>query len=226
MELGAIILWSIVGAMVWLGLAHAKSEAQQQAAATAAQIEQKRRALAEQLEFIHGTQLLRPDGRAVLAVLKTRYSWEQLLQTVGLLLLDLELIAQATSRSPLELANWEHPEPGPLERASVKVAVRAAQTHGLLGGGPLQEQEPTTRTLKSLVDRGYLLSDRPITSTTREYLVSSTVEGRHLLSLHDTFADHNWSPPRFWTSDPSIREALRIAVVDSIETSQAGEGAA
>ena len=177
-----------------------------------------RRDIDEQREFIAEATRLLPDADAALQHLRARYRWEELAQAIGFTLVDLSLIARCYPSAEVELPNWHHRVPGSLERNSTRTAVDAAKHFGVFGGGPLQEQEPTTDTLAKLIDAGYMVTDQPVTDVLRNYFVQLTDRGLRLAELHARFQDRDRILPRFFAHDDVVTTPLRKlmwAVVDS-----------
>lgn len=154
--------------------------------------DEKAAAEAEEMAFVSDATRLLPDLDKVMAMLLSRYGWEELIDLLSLnrLHMDLLLMVGSSDYQRIELPNMESRSPTAYERQLFHSAAQDNRHNpsyqwDLADFGPsVAVQVPTVQHLEHLIDYGFAVSRHAVNPSSREYDCALTAAGRGALSLH------------------------------------------
>jgi hypothetical protein len=198
-------------AALWLCFVMSNSASTRRADAKRAESEKQRveEVAAEQIEFVRRVDILLPDAEAAMRHLRSRYSWEQILETICVSSLEIALLTTVSKNADVSLPNLKHATPGPLEKRCIAASLRAAELLNMRGAAiEAGIQEPTTSTLALLAAGSYVQTEPEVNDLERTYVVRITETGRNLISWHGVFRDIEITASKYRVNGEIARQAI------------------
>lgn len=133
-----------------------------------------------------------PDITSALNLLREKYGWREILETIRVHALKLQLLREISFEESVSLnlpnmqADRYNGEEWRVVREARKVNYQFRDEVTTYGIDALA-QEPTVQMLRELVDSGYVSTVEPFTTKTRSYTCSLTESGKSLVALDAQF---------------------------------------
>ena len=207
------VSWVVVILFLWvfavLRSFRNEAEAKDYAIEKKAEVALKKAKDAEvEMELIAQAASALPDAIAAVTLLKSRYGWAEIVNTIGLHRLHLETLREVKYSSEIDLPNMKLRRYGREEARVIKRAKEIATPRDYEYGLESIFQEPTTDTLLELHQWGYVKASSRGDKNGRQYTVVATEMGQHLIGLDAKFSDPNDGLPGFCIT-PSSEQARR-----------------
>ncbi|HMS27549.1 MAG TPA: hypothetical protein PKC80_09295 [Burkholderiaceae bacterium] len=171
-----------------------------------------------EMELIAQATSKLPDSTGAMLLLKSRYGWREIVETIGLSRLHLQVLREVDGTSEIVLPNMKLNRYGSEEARVVRRAKEIANPMDYEYGLASVFQEPTTDTLLELHNRGFVKAQSRGDKKGRRYVVSITEMGNKLIGLDAKFSDRNDGLPgvRRAPSSEKARRAVSHVVYSSI----------
>lgn len=143
----------------------------------------------EELEFVRGMRELLPDSDAIVSCLREKYTWQQIFQAYGIGTLEMELLREIPMQSTISLPNLKALDQTDEDRRVLINAERARSTFYARDDLETWIQEPTSQTLRELVDIGLVNATEIGYGGSRDFEVCLTLRGNVLLAFDEKFRD-------------------------------------
>lgn len=224
MDAASIILTCFIGLFIFIGLLSSRTshynelhESERIALANSAKEQED---LANQIFYSSATSLL-PDSEAALRHLLTRHSWLELIETIWVNNLQLDILKLATN-GEITLPNMQAEKYGAEEKRIAKVVHETISDYEDVGyyGVDAFAQAPTTEMLRDLVNSGYVTTTSPITKNNRLFKCELTPTGKALLDLDKRFSKINMSKIRMRVLSEIERRTISDVLYQCIRDTQ------
>lgn len=139
--------------------------------------------------FIEQARSLMPDRDATLRRLLERYSWQQLLMSMSMSKLHIELLRDVKSNPKVTLPNLRSKTHSRLERQAIDEAHKLARMAGDQSLWDSLIQVPTTDTLSDLKSHSLITTDPIVNEVDRNYNVKITQKGCCLIDLDNSYSN-------------------------------------
>lgn len=218
----SLMPWIIIILIFGFGIvaqSRSEKESEKQNAENKVFAELKKNKEAEvEMALIKRATLSLPDSRAVIDLLKTRYGWVEIVETIGLNRLHLRVLRGINAPSELSLPNMKLKHYGSDEARVLKRAKEIANPLDYEYGLESLFQEPTTDTLLELHARGFVIANALEDKDGKKYKVCISEMGAKLKKLDSEFSDRNDGLPsiRRVPSSNEARKAISHLVYLSI----------
>lgn len=148
-------------------------------------------AINAEIETANQAAEMLPDIESALNLLREKYGWPELTETIGVYARHLELLNQLTPSQThhLSLPSMQADEYGENERRVInRIRTKMPQAEDInFWGYDVYAQEPTAEMLRELVWRGYVVTAEPFTKNSRNFDCKLTSEGVALMELERLF---------------------------------------
>jgi len=152
-------------------------------------------AIDAEIEMANQAVGMLPDIDSALSLLRTKYGWRELMETLQVHPLQLKLLRTLHELEPhhVNLPNMQADRYEEGERRVAKVVREISSPYDDIGfyGIDSFAQEPTAEMLRGLVSAGYVSTAEHITKNTRDFECELTPDGAALLTLDARFSREN-----------------------------------
>lgn len=198
---GIFVIWLIYKYFAWV----AKQERQYEEITLNKKLEAKRKedeAIRSEIELVERAYAALPNIDVAMAILKDRYGWREILQTIGIYDTHLSLLKKIYYSQPSEiiLPNMQSSTYGSDEWRVIKNARKKHKSYYLYNndmsfreeyltyGIDSLAQEPTVNTLVRL--NGYVDTNVPITSERKSFVCELKKSGEALIRLNGEYTNN------------------------------------
>lgn len=189
--IGQLVLIVVVIGLIYLGIkATTPHRASNERGDDVAELGNRRLEVEnEKSVFIEQARSLMPDRDATLRRLLERYSWQQLLMSLSMSKLHMELLRDVKRNPKVTLPNLENTVPSRLERQAIAEARKLARTVGYESLWDSLIQVATTNTLSDLRFQGLVTTDPTVNDNERTYKVKPTPKGRRVIDIDKSYSN-------------------------------------
>lgn len=162
----------------------------------------------DELIFANKALGLLPDFKSSLRLLREKYAWIGLVETLNINLLDLRLLREVSYKTVVNLPNMNENFHGPDEKRVLNRAIELSAPYEkdfhIVSGN---FQEPTTDNLDTLESLGFVRIKQVIDKNT--FSVELSKKGKKLYAIDSEFKDHNDGFPGV-VINPKSKDAKKV----------------